>query len=57
MPKEMFKDWDCVMVFDPEDNDQETTDEFNEYLIKNHSAVGDKDVPDVARTRKMLGGY
>lgn len=51
------KDWDCVMVFDPADTEQETFNQFSDYLISNHSAVGDKYVPNAEQTRKMLSEY
>lgn len=53
----MVKDWDCVMVFDPEDTDQETSEKFSQYLFNNHSAVGDKNVPNAEATRKLLNRY
>lgn len=55
--KEMFKDWDCVMIFDPADTEKETFDQFSQYLINNHSAVGDRNIPNAAQTRKYLSGY
>lgn len=45
----------CVMIFSPEDSDNETVTKFMNWIRDNKgSAVADKYVPDAEQTRKLL---
>jgi len=46
-----------VMVFDPKDTDEQTVTKFMDYMRDNHSAIGDKAVPNAEETRKLLYGH
>lgn len=43
-----------VMVFDPQDTDEQTATKFVDWIRDNKSAVGDKAVPNAEQTRIYL---
>lgn len=43
-----------VMIFNPTDSDEQTANKFIDWMRINHSAVGDKHVPNAEMTRKYL---
>jgi hypothetical protein len=50
----MWQGMKSIMVFDPKDTDEQTLTKFQEFVRDNHSAVGDKAVPNAEETRKLL---
>jgi len=50
----MVKNMRSVMVFDPNDSDEETVTKWAKWIRDNKSAVADKYVPNAEETRKML---
>lgn len=54
---DILKDMTSVMIFDAADSQAVTDAKFDKWLRQNKiSAVGDKNVPTAADTRKMLYG-
>ncbi|TXL64362.1 hypothetical protein FHP05_08515 [Cerasibacillus terrae] len=54
---EVFKDMKSVMIFDPEDSQEETNRKWGNWWNHNQkSAVLDKAVPGVEETWRMLHG-
>lgn len=46
-----------VMIFDPNDTDEQTATKFANWMCDNKSAVGDKAVPNVKETQEYLRRY
>ncbi len=46
-----------VMIFDPKDTDEQTVTKWMGWLRDNHSAVGDRNVPNAQETQEYLRRY
>ncbi len=46
-----------VMIFDPNDTDEQTNAEWARWWQDNKSAVGDKNVPNAQETQEYLRRY
>ncbi|MEK4302418.1 hypothetical protein MKY30_23960 [Oceanobacillus sp. FSL W8-0428] len=46
-----------VMIFDKSDTDEQTATKWMDWMRDNHSAVGDKAVPNAQETQEYLRRY
>ncbi len=46
-----------VMIFDPNDTDEQTVTKWMDWTRDNHSAVGDRNVPNAQETQEYLRRY
>lgn len=53
----MYKGMRSVMVFDPQDTDEQTVTKFADWMRDNKSAVQDKAVPNAEQTHEYLRRY
>lgn len=46
-----------VMIFEPNDSDEQTVTKWADWMRDNHSAVGDRNVPNAQETQEYLRRY